>query len=219
MVSGVQQDRYGVLFADVPVLSVLKAGDRVRAISGPITGTFDVRNLPDKALGFSSAHHLEIDIVEVSQRPAGTYVPTGFTIPSGLRHLYASKVEVLRRTTVSTGPGTRVEAWPKIEDMVDSKLGVPGELMCRLDLQFLRNGKDIPLPVFAGRAQDRTGTLFCDVTEHLRAGDRVRCLEGDVEGTFEIRAIPDLAPSFMTVNHMEMQVIEVSQNMSGVITS
>lgn len=216
--AGVQQDRIGLMFADVWTANLLKAGDRIRCLSGPITGTFDVRNIPDKVIGRSLAHHLEIEVVEVSQRPVGTYVPTDFYVPSRMRHLYASRVVVLRKFEQDRAHGTARDAWRQIEDVADVELGTPGEMMCRLDLQFRRVGKDQPLPVVAGRAQDRVGTLFCDVTPNLRAGDRLRCIAGDVEGTFEIRAIPDLAPNLISVHHMEVQIIEVSQIMTNVVT-
>src|SRR5688500_4977533 len=73
--SGVQQDRIGVMFADAWTANLLKAGDRVRCLSGPIVGTFEIRNIPDEAMGYDSAHHIEVEVVEASQRPEGTYVP------------------------------------------------------------------------------------------------------------------------------------------------
>lgn len=219
VMSGVIQDRIGIMFADTWVANLLKAGDRVHILSGPITGTFDVRNIPEQALGYESAHHLEVSVVEVSQRPEGSYAIPDVYVPSYIRHLYASRVEVLRRHVNSRTAGSASEVWRKIEEIPDMMLDTVGEMMCRLDLQFIRTGKDMPLPAYAGRAADRTGTLFFDVNSNVKAGDRVRCIDGDVEGTFEIKAIPDIVPDLYGVNHIECQVVEVAQSMLRVTTS
>jgi hypothetical protein len=81
---------------------------------------------------------------------------------------------------------------------------------------FVRPGKDAPMPLVAGRAPDRVGTLFCDPTPHLKAGDRIHAIDGPVTGTFEIRAIPDVAVGFGIGHHMEVQLIEVAQELTGV---
>lgn len=132
-----------------------------------------------------------------------------------MRHLFNSRCEVLRLSGAMTN-GTPVLTWAKVTGMVDARLGVPGELMCRLDLNFVRPGKDQPMPVTAGRAPDRIGVMFCDATDTILAGDRVRCLSGPVSGTFEIRTIPDVAVDFASAHHVEVQVVEVSQTIAGV---
>lgn len=130
-----------------------------------------------------------------------------------MRHLYASQVEVLRLAS-SIQFGTPTLSWVKLDEIVDPALGVAGELRCRLDLGFIRAGKDQPAAVVAGRAPDRTGVLFCDYTPQLRAGDRVRTVVGPVEGTFEVRAIPDTALDMTSVHHVEVQIFEVAQQVS-----
>ena len=131
-----------------------------------------------------------------------------------LRHLYATRVEVLRLSgTVIRG--NPVLTWVKVANTLDPALGAPGELLCRIDLQFQRLGKDQPMPLVAGRPPDRVGVLFCDMTGNLLAGDRVRTITGPVTGTFEIRSIPDPALDLGAAHHLEVQVVEVAQALTG----
>jgi hypothetical protein len=104
--------------------------------------------------------------------------------------------------------------WQKLDAVVDPKLGVNGEMMCRLDLNFIRPGKDQPSPIVAGRAPDRVGLLFCDYTPNLLAGDRIKLVGGPIAGTFEIKSTPDGAIDFSKVHHFEVQVTEVSPSAS-----
>lgn len=214
---GTMPDRVGVLFADPSAAEWLRAGDRVRCLSGPVDGTFEIRVTPDLALGYGSAHHLEVEVVEVSQAPTGTHVPVDFDYqlyPSYIRSLYATHAEVLRLSLSNQTAGSAQSSWVKVTDMVDPLLGIPGELMCRITTSFLRPGKDQPVPIVAGRAPDRVGVLYADLTPFLKAGDRIHCLAGDVYGTFELRVTPDLAPNAMSIGHLEVQVIEVSQSLA-----
>lgn len=131
-----------------------------------------------------------------------------------MRHLYSSRCEVLRQSgTVHQGIPT--VAWQKITDIVDTRLGVPGEFLCRLDVGFLRPGRDMPMPIVGGRAPDRVALLFYDVTDGIKAGDRVRTLAGPVTGTFEIRVIPEPIQDFGIAHHMEVQVVEVAAALTG----
>lgn len=126
-----------------------------------------------------------------------------------IRHLYISRAEVIR-LQMKIVNGSMKNEWQKISDLVDTRLGVPGEIMCRLDLNFVRPGKDQLSPIVAGRAQDRVGVLFCDYSPHLLAGDRLKMVAGPISGTFELRATPDGAIDFSKVHHFETQVVEVS---------
>jgi hypothetical protein len=128
---------------------------------------------------------------------------------SGIRHLYISRAEV-QRLQLTFVNGSAINQWAKLTEMVDSELGVAGELMCRLDLNFVRPGKDQPSALVAGRAIDRVGVLFCDYTSVLLAGDRLKMLSGPISGTFELKATPDGAVDFSTVHHLEVQVVEVA---------
>lgn len=210
--SGVRPDRVGVVFAELS--ADIRAGDRLRPVSGPVAGTFEVRNIPDVAQGYGAGHHKEIEVIEVAQVGDDSYLDAPITMgPSAIRHLYASTVEVLERVVVDSSTGA--SQWVVRDEVLDS-LQPPGRMRCRLDLGFVRPGKDqLPAPV-AGRAVDRIGVLFCDATPNLRAGDRVRCVEGDVTGTFEVRVVPDVAQALAVGHHIEVQVVEVAQSLAGV---
>ncbi len=129
-----------------------------------------------------------------------------------MRHLFHTRAEVLR--LVQDRPlGVPQMTWQKVPSVVDRWLGVPGELKCRIDLSYMRPGKDQLMPVVEGRAPDRIGVLFCAVTDSLLSGDRIRCIDGPIRGTFEIRAMPDVAADFGSAHHLEVQIVEVSQQM------
>lgn len=131
-----------------------------------------------------------------------------------MRHLYSSRMAVYDPViTIVDGAGNA--SWVKADYIIDVKLGEPGELMCRLDLSFVRYGKDqLPAPV-AGRAPDRVGVLFCDPTDQLKAGQRLKAIAGPVLGIFELRSIPDVAADFSSAHHFEVQVIEVAQSVAN----
>jgi len=128
-----------------------------------------------------------------------------------VRWLYHTRVDVLRLQLDMTN-GIPQQTWQKLNTIVDPYLGVPGEMLCRIDLQYQRPGKDQPMPVVAGRAPDRVGVMFFDPTDEIVSGDRFRCISGPIQGTFEIRAMPDPAAGFSLAHHMEVQIIEVAQN-------
>lgn len=111
--------------------------------------------------------------------------------------------------------GAPTLTWTKITGQPDATLAVAGELLCRIDLNFQRPGKDAPMPAVAGRAPDRIGVMYLDATTVIKAGDRVRALTGPVTGTFEIRTIPDPAIGYSAAHHMEVQVVEVAQTLAG----
>lgn len=123
-----------------------------------------------------------------------------------MRHLFITTghIERLHRTLVR---GTAQLQWVPVDD---PKLQ---HIKCRLDLNYLRPGKDQPPPFEAGRAPDRMGLLICDILP-IRAGDRFVCDSGPVQGTFEIRAMPDVTITGRPVgHHLEMQVVETNQNL------
>lgn len=129
-----------------------------------------------------------------------------------MRHLFNTRVEVLRLSAVLVN-GLASMTWQKVPVVVDPFLGTPGEMMCRIDLVFQRPGKDQPMPLVAGKAPDRVGLMAFDPTEDVLAGDRVHCLDGPVQGTFELRVMPDPVQGYSVAHHMEVQVVEVSQNL------
>jgi hypothetical protein len=71
--AGKTPPRVGVLWAAVD--SGLRAGDQLTFVVNehgdlPVQGTFELKVAPDEAQGYSRAHHLEVQIVEVAQAVA-----------------------------------------------------------------------------------------------------------------------------------------------------
>lgn len=81
LVAGRPPDRVGVCYYDPVVdsngLPVVKAGDRLLCVSGPIFGSWEVRVIPDVAQNYIGAHHVEVQVIEVSQA-LGPGSPTPF---------------------------------------------------------------------------------------------------------------------------------------------
>jgi hypothetical protein len=136
---------------------------------------------------------------------------------AGLRMFYSSVCQVLRLQPALQPGGGMSMTWEPLSSVVDPVLNVPGQLQCRLDLTFIRPGKDQPVPVVAGRAPDRVGVCYFDLAADasgvplVLAGDRLECVSGPIFGTFDIRLIPDVAQDLIGAHHVEVQVIEVSQ--------
>lgn len=125
-----------------------------------------------------------------------------------MEHLFPSKVKVQRlQLLVSQGKNST-------HDWVDQS-GALASFSCRLDLIFVRPGRDI-LPAYeAGVARSRIGVMFCSPNIPLQAGDRIVTLSGPVSGTFEIRSIPDKAQAFGAAHHIEVQIVETNQTLTG----
>lgn len=130
---------------------------------------------------------------------------------------YTSVCQVQRLTPTLDADGGMSLLWNNLTTIVDPVYNQPGLLQCRIDLQFLRPGKDQPMPLVAGRAPDRTGLAIFDLATDsngiplVLAGDRLVCVQGPIFGTFDIRLIPDVAQSLTGAHHVETQIIEVSQ--------
>lgn len=124
-------------------------------------------------------------------------------------HLFASLVEVIEPNTDFVD-GVMQQTWAKVNQSFDANCE-NGEMRCRLDLLFVRPGKDAPQAIQAGRAPDRIGTLYCMVTPNLRAGQVITCLTGPVTGSFVIKAVPDVAQDWDSAHHFEVQVVETGQ--------
>jgi hypothetical protein len=143
------------------------------------------------------------------------YVP--FAPSSVLRMFYLSTCQVLRLDPALGPAGAMTFSWVPVDTIVDPVLNQPGLLQCRLDLTFLRPGKDQPAPIVAGRAPDRTGVCYFDLTADangaplVKSADRLQCVAGPVFGTFEIRLVPDVAQDLTGAHHIEVQVVETSQ--------
>jgi len=127
-----------------------------------------------------------------------------------MRHLFPTRVEILEATT-DIVDGARVQAWAKSSAKFDNTLP-PGEMLCRLDLIFLRPGKDQPAPIVAGRTPDRTGIMFCSNTPALKGGQIIKCVQGPNTGaSFLLKMRPDEAQGFSAAHHIEVQVFEIAQ--------
>lgn len=127
-----------------------------------------------------------------------------------MRHLFASRVEVLESIT-DVVDGARVQTWQKSSANFDPTCA-PGEMKCRLDLIFLRPGKDQPAPIVAGRSPDRTGVLYCSYTSALQGGHIIKVIDGPYkDSSFLLKMRPDEAQAFSRTHHIEVQVFEVNQ--------
>jgi len=135
-------------------------------------------------------------------------------------HLYPSafRVERLQLLQVTDGVPTLDWAQAVSETGDQNENDMLAFLRGRLDLNFLRPGKDIPEAPVAGKALDRIGVLFTFPYAPIRAGDRIVAIPNakgkiPVKGTFEIRNNPDEAQGYEDSHHLEVQVIEVVQNL------
>jgi hypothetical protein len=134
-----------------------------------------------------------------------------------MRMFYTSTCQVLRLDRALGAGGGMTFTWPALTTVVDPVLDQPGLLQCRLDLTFVRPGKDLMAPAVAGRAPDRIGVCYYDLATDANgiplvlAGDRLLCVAGPIYGMFEIRPIPDVAQDLIGAHHIEVQVTEVSQ--------
>lgn len=79
--AGRAPDRVGVCYFDLASdgsgAPLVLAGDRLEAVSGPIYGTFEIRQIPDVAQDLTGAHHVEVQVTEVAQQ-LGKGTPTPF---------------------------------------------------------------------------------------------------------------------------------------------
>jgi hypothetical protein len=121
-------------------------------------------------------------------------------------HLFSSVVKVQRLTR------TRVDGITEMS-WVDQDAPL-NAIRCRLDLNFLRPGKDVPAAQEAGAIPDRIGVMFCRSGLPLRAGDRIVAVSGPVEGIFDIKTLPDVAVGYSAGHHIEVQIVETVNNTS-----
>jgi hypothetical protein len=120
-------------------------------------------------------------------------------------HLFSSVVKVQRLVR------TRVDGMTEMT-WVDQPAPL-NAIRCRLDLTFLRPGKDAPPAQEVGTVPDRVGVLFSRVIPGLRAGDRIVTVSGPVTGTFDIKTIPDIAVDYGSAHHYEVQIVESVQSL------
>lgn len=135
---------------------------------------------------------------------------------SNVRGLYSSVTQVLRLTPTLSASGGMSLAWSSVNEILDPVLDTPGYLACRLDIGFLRPGKDQLPPITAGRPQDRVGVIYFDTATDVngvplvKAGDRFLCVSGPISGLWEMRNAPDELQGFSGADHSEAQITEVT---------
>ena len=95
-----------------------------------------------------------------------------------MQHLYASTAKVWRMSYVAED-GIPTMSW----NAVPSLSKVKG----RLDLSFVRPGKDAPVPIEAGKVPDRMGIWFCAADSGILPGDHLEMVAGPVQGVFEVK--------------------------------
>ncbi len=135
-----------------------------------------------------------------------------------MEHLYNSVVRVERLQLVVTDSVPEMD-WAQATDDDPIANDMLQYLRCRLDMQFLRPGKDITPAPEAGKAPDRIGVMFSYAYAPIKAGDRfvaIENMDGDIPepGTFEMRVNPDRPQDFRKAHHIEVQVIEVNQKLA-----
>lgn len=134
-------------------------------------------------------------------------------------HLFNSAVRV-ERLQLEVTDGAASMTWQQATDPDSALNSMLAYLKCRLDMNFVRQGKDIPMAPVAGKAPDRIGVMFTYPYAPIKAGDRIVTIDNEqneqpVKGTFEIRAIPDEAVGFTSRHHIEVQVVETTQDLDG----
>lgn len=132
-----------------------------------------------------------------------------------MRHLFPSVFEILRIPDMTFVDGSPTVLTSEVSDVVDEAWGVPGQFQGRLDLTFVRAGKDQPPTFETGLRVDRAGVLFFGIDVDLRASDVIRAISGPVQGTFELRAFSDIAQGYGSGHHREVQVFEIAQEVAS----
>lgn len=134
-----------------------------------------------------------------------------------MEHLFPSAVRV-ERMALTVVDGRPTMDWAQA---TDPDVEINRQLQytkCRLDLNFVRPGKDIPQAVNAGKAPDRIGVGFFSPSAPIKAGDRIVAIPSDsgfivVPGTFSIKVIPDVAQDYSEGHHIEVQIVETNQQL------
>lgn len=136
-----------------------------------------------------------------------------------MKNLLVSAFQVQRLDyTVADGRPTMSWVVPTSANVAEASL--LAYFKGRLDLTFLRPGKDVLPAPQQGKAQDRIGVLFVEQNVPIKAGDRIVAIPNErgqipVPGTFEIRYVPDEALSLFGQHHKEVQVVEVNSTVTS----
>lgn len=84
----------------------------------------------------------------------------------------------------------------------------PFPIPCRIDLNFIRSGKDAMWLPSVARPEDRTGVMFFLPSAPLKAGIRAKITRGP-KGIFQLKGAIDEAWDFDSLDHLEVGVAEV----------
>lgn len=138
-----------------------------------------------------------------------------------MQHLYPSAFRVERLQLVRVEDGIPYTDWVQATSEDENENDMLQYLRGRLDLGFIRPGRDIPLAPEAGKAPDRMGLFFTFPYAPIRAGDRLVAVPNEqgkmpIKGTFEIRPKPDEVQGYDDAHHLEVQVIEVGQDLGDI---
>ena len=79
---------------------------------------------------------------------------------------------------------------------------------CRIDLNFIRQGKDPLWMPSVARPEDRIGVMFFLPTTNLKAGIRAKITKGP-KGIFQLKGAIDEAWDYDSLDHFEVGVAEV----------
>jgi hypothetical protein len=91
-------------------------------------------------------------------------------------------------------------------DWVTVATGVP----CRVDLSFIRNGKDPRWSPEAGRVEDRTGVAFFPPEVAVASGQRLILTGGGITGTFRLDGnVEEIIGRRDSIHHREVGITEV----------
>lgn len=134
-------------------------------------------------------------------------------IASTIRTSYASLVKILRNERGAPINGSPTYVWNNPQIVFDEDLNVPGQMLCRIDLQWIRPGTMIPAAYEIGAPIPRRGTLLFDTTYDdkilIQAGDKIQTIAGPVEGTFSLRIKPEPAiDAIGVIDHAEVEIVE-----------
>lgn len=133
-----------------------------------------------------------------------------------IAHLFNSRVRVEEMKMTRDTAGHAVMDWAQATDPDPEKQALLESLPCRIDLNFLRPGKDQPAAPAAGVKPDRIGVMFTYPYAPIKAGQRIVTIPDalgrePVHGTFDLRVPPDEAIDYSQRHHLEVQVVETTQ--------
>lgn len=120
-------------------------------------------------------------------------------------YLLPSTVTILRPAATTTD-GILTAQWTPVAGMT--------RVRCRIEVGFYRPGKDMPMPVQAGRAPDRPAVYWVAPGTDIQPGDHLQCVSGPVLGTWLVRTAPDRAQGMSNLHHLEGQCVEVAPSVA-----